>query len=197
VPLGDGAYADAGDAGDAPAAAEPPLAPPSPTPSPPPPPPVRAAEPRAEAPPRAATRAEVPPPQQQQQQATRPAAAPPPPPPAAAATPPTAAAAPPAPSDMPPTASAELLFSAGAAALRGELALHNGEYELLSHLNGAAAGHYGNMADLAAGLGVFASALTAKDASFAPFLGIMDAIDAQVRARALGRVLACVCDAEL
>ncbi len=78
-------------------------------------------------------------------------------------------------------ASAELLFSAGSAALRGELALHDGEYELLAQLNGTAAGHYGNMADLAAGLGVFASALTAKDASFAPFLGIMDGIDAQAR----------------
>jgi K+ transporter len=79
------------------------------------------------------------------------------------------------------SASAELLFTAGAAALRGELALHDGEYALLAELNTTAAGHYGNMADLAAGLGVFASALNAKDASFTPFLGVMDAIEGQVR----------------
>lgn len=79
------------------------------------------------------------------------------------------------------SASAELLFTAGAAALRGELALHDGEYALLAELNTTAAGHYGNMADLAAGLGVFASALNAKDASFTPFLGVMDAIEGQAR----------------
>jgi hypothetical protein len=79
------------------------------------------------------------------------------------------------------SASAELLFTAGAAVLRGELALHDREYELLAELNTAAAGHYGNMADLAAGLGVFASALNAKDASFTPFLGVMDAIEGQAR----------------
>ena len=79
-----------------------------------------------------------------------------------------------------------MLFAAGSAALRGELALHDNEYELLANLNTTAAGHYGNMADLAAGLGVFASALTAKDASFAPYLGIMDAIEAQAR---LARVM--------
>lgn len=78
------------------------------------------------------------------------------------------------------SASAELLFTAAAAALRGELALHDGEYELLAELNTSAAGHYGNMADLAAGLGVFASSLNAKDASFTPFLGVMDAIEGQV-----------------
>ena len=99
-------------------------------------------------------------------------------------------AAPPRGSDLPAGAveaapvssSAELLFTAGAAALRGELALHDGEYALLAELNTTAAGHYGNMADLAAGLGVFASALNAKDASFTPFLGVMDAIEGQVRA---------------
>ena len=79
------------------------------------------------------------------------------------------------------SASAELLFTAGSAVLRGELALHDREYELLAELNTAAAGHYGNMADLAAGLGVFASALNAKDASFTPFLGVMDAIEGQAR----------------
>ena len=90
------------------------------------------------------------------------------------------------------SASAELLFTAGAAVLRGELALHDREYELLAELNTAAAGHYGNMADLAAGLGVFASALNAKDASFTPFLGVMDAIEGQARSRAaLCRVLTC------
>ena len=77
--------------------------------------------------------------------------------------------------------------------LRGELALHDREYELLAELNTAAAGHYGNMADLAAGLGVFASALNAKDASFTPFLGVMDAIEGQVRSNndALCAVLTC------
>ena len=89
------------------------------------------------------------------------------------------------------SASAELLFTAGAAALRGELALHDGEYALLAELNTTAAGHYGNMADLAAGLGVFASALNAKDASFTPFLGVMDAIEGQVRGSAAWRQHVC------
>jgi len=85
-----------------------------------------------------------------------------------------------APNDASPAAAAQMLFSSGAAALSGELALLNGEYSLLSALNDAAAGQYGHMADFTAGLGVFASALAAKDSAFTPFLATIDAIDAQV-----------------
>ena len=72
------------------------------------------------------------------------------------------------------------LFASGAAALRGELSLLNGEYALLRHMNDAAATQYAHMADVASGLTVFADALAAKDASLAPYLHMMDAIDSQV-----------------
>jgi hypothetical protein len=72
------------------------------------------------------------------------------------------------------------LFSSGAAALRGELSLLNGEYALLRHMNDAAATNYAHLADVASGLTVFADALAAKDASLAPYLQMIDAIDTQV-----------------
>lgn len=77
-------------------------------------------------------------------------------------------------------ASVDALLAAGAEVLRGELQAHDSEVTLLAALNTAAAAHYGGLADLAAGLGVFAQSLAAKDASFAPFLGVMEAIEAQV-----------------
>ena len=72
------------------------------------------------------------------------------------------------------------LFASGAAALRGELSLLNGEYALLRHMNDAAATNYAHLADVASGLTVFADALAAKDASLAPYLHMIDAIDSQV-----------------
>ena len=47
-------------------------------------------------------------------------------------------------------------------------------------MNDAAATNYAHLADVASGLTVFADALAAKDASLAPYLQMIDAIDTQV-----------------
>ena len=79
-------------------------------------------------------------------------------------------------------ATAQRMVAAMGDAMRGEFRLPKMEYQLLGRMNRLAADKYADMADFAAGLGVFVESLRGKERALAPLGKHIDGLESQIEA---------------